>query len=116
MQQDSEESRDKYFELLEACKKVLRDADGIDSLHGFMGESEDIYAHALADAMGELVQTIYKICPGGWTVIHTLVPRAQRKSQGTKNPTEQRQSALRNQEAAEMYLKWLESEWDAKHE
>jgi hypothetical protein len=60
------ESAANYIKLLEVCTSVLENSDGITLARGLVGEHNDIYGHAIDDALSELVPVVLDVAAGGW--------------------------------------------------
>ncbi len=45
---------------------MLETSHGITLARGLMGERDDVYGHAIDDALAELVPVILDIATGGW--------------------------------------------------
>jgi len=63
-----------YLKLLDACKDVLEASNGIAMARGMLGEHNDVYGHAIDDALGDLMPVIVEICAGGWEGLKWYAP------------------------------------------
>jgi len=72
-----DESAKDYLELLDACTQVLETSNGISLARGLIGEHDDVYGHAIDDALAELMPVIYKIAAGGWEGLKWYVPNQE---------------------------------------
>lgn len=61
-----DESAKNYLTLIDACTQVLENSNGIALARGFVGEHNDVYGHAIDDALSELVPVILDVAAGGW--------------------------------------------------
>lgn len=63
-----------YLKLLDICTQVLESSNGISLARGMVGEHNDVYGHAIDDALSELMPVIFEICAGGWDGLKYYVP------------------------------------------
>lgn len=66
-----------YLKLLDACTQVLEGSNGIALARGFVGEHNDVYGHAVDDALSDLVPVIVAIAAGGWESLKFYAPDGQ---------------------------------------
>lgn len=104
-----DESARNYLELIDACTQLLENTNGISAARGMVGEHEDVYGHAIDDALADLMPVIYKISANGWESLKYYVPREARKSKGTKNPRERQDSAEQKAQEARRQADFLKA-------
>lgn len=61
-----DKSAENYLELLDTLTQILENSNGITLARGMVGEHNDVYGHAIDDALSELVPVILDIAAGGW--------------------------------------------------
>lgn len=61
-----DESAKGYLKLLDTLTNILENSNGIALARGLVGEHNDVYGHAVDDALAELVPVIIEISAGGF--------------------------------------------------
>lgn len=69
-----DKSASQYLELIDTCTRVLESTNGISLARGMVGEHNDVYSHAIDDALGELMPVIFQCAAGGWEGLKWYVP------------------------------------------
>lgn len=66
-----------YLALLNACEMVLEGSNGISLARGMVGEHNDVYSHAIDDALSELMPDIFACVEssGGLESLKWYVPQ-----------------------------------------
>lgn len=55
-----------YLKLLDTFIHIMEGSNGIAQARGLMGEHDDVYGHAVDDALAELVPVVLDIAAGGF--------------------------------------------------
>jgi hypothetical protein len=71
-----------YLKLLDACIAVLEASNGITLARGLVGEHDDVYGHAIDDALSDLVPVIVEIAAGGWESLKFYAPVLESPEEG----------------------------------
>lgn len=71
-----DESAKQYLLLLDTLTNVLENSNGISMARGMVGEHNDVYGHAIDDALSELMPVIFGMAAGGWEGLWWYVPDA----------------------------------------
>lgn len=61
-----DESARGYLKLLDTLTEILENSNGISLARGMVGEHNDVYGHAIDDALSELIPVCVEIAAGGW--------------------------------------------------
>lgn len=69
-----DKSAQNYLYLLDTLVRVLENSNGITLARGMVGERNDVYGHAVDDALSELMPVIFSVAAGGWEGLKFYVP------------------------------------------
>lgn len=74
-----DKSAQHYLELLDTMTNVLENSNGIAMARGIAGEHNDVYGHAIDDALSELMPVIFSAAAGGWEGLKWYVPEKEQQ-------------------------------------
>jgi hypothetical protein len=83
-----------YLKLLDVLTETLENSNGVAAARGLMGEHDDVYGHAVDDALADLVPTILDVAAGGWESLKFYarpeqVPAAEQSSTSDESTEEE---------------------------